>query len=70
VLRDEPRDSDMTIMALLTGPSDINFFQRAKMDGTPIGMMVNADPAHVARHGFDALMRGEQKSSADLCPQR
>jgi uncharacterized protein len=60
-LADELRDSGITVTALMPGPTDTNFFHRAKMDETPVGKMPKDDPAQVARQGFDALMRGEQK---------
>lgn len=60
-LQDELRDSPITVTALLPGPTDTNFFTRAKMDNTPVGKMPKDDPADVARQGFDALMRGDKQ---------
>lgn len=60
-LRDELRDTDITVTALMPGPTETNFFHRARMDDTPVGRMRKDDPAQVARQGFEALMRGEQK---------
>lgn len=60
-LRDELRDTSITITSLMPGATDTNFFHRAKMDDTPIGIMPKDDPANVARKGFEALMRGDQK---------
>jgi short-subunit dehydrogenase len=60
-LRDELRDTSITITALMPGVTDTNFFHRAKMDDTVAGRMPKDDPAQVARRGFDALMRGRQK---------
>jgi short-subunit dehydrogenase len=60
-MRDELRDTSITITSLMPGPTDTNFFHRAKMDDTPVGEMSKDDPALVARQGFDALMRGDQK---------
>jgi short-subunit dehydrogenase len=60
-LTDELRDSAITVTALMPGPTDTNFFHRAKMDETPVGKMSKDDPAQVARQGFEALMRGDQK---------
>jgi hypothetical protein len=50
-----------TVTALMPGPTETNFFHRARMDDTPVGKMHKDDPAQVARQGFEALMRGEQK---------
>lgn len=60
-LQDELRDSGITVTALLPGPTDTNFFARAKMLGTPVGAMPKDDPADVARQGYEALMRGDRQ---------
>lgn len=60
-VRDELRDMPITVTALMPGPTDTNFFRRAGLADTPVGTMPKDDPAQVARQGFDALMRGEQK---------
>ncbi|MGY4646754.1 SDR family NAD(P)-dependent oxidoreductase [Mycobacterium sp. URHB0021] len=60
-LRDELRDTGITVTSLMPGPTDTDFFHRAKMDETPVGKMSKDDPAQVARQGFEALMRGDQK---------
>jgi uncharacterized protein len=60
-LNDELRDSAITVTALMPGPTETNFFRRAKMNETPVGKMSKDDPAQVARQGFEALMRGDQK---------
>lgn len=60
-LRDELRDTGITVMALMPGPTDTNSFHRAKLDETPVERMSKDDPAQVARQGFEALMRGDQK---------
>jgi short-subunit dehydrogenase len=59
-VRDELRDTSITITALLPGPTDTNFFRRANMDDTQMGKLPKDDPAQVAQQGFDALMRGRQ----------
>lgn len=60
-LRDELRDSPITVTALMPGPTDTNFFRRAGLADTPVGRMPKDDPALVAKQGFEALMRGDQK---------
>jgi uncharacterized protein len=60
-VRDELRDTPITVTALMPGPTDTNFFRRAGLADTPVGRMPKDDPAQVARQGFDALMRGDQK---------
>ncbi len=58
-LRNELSDSGISITALMPGPTDTNFFQRAGMTGTKVGREKKDDPALVAQQGFDALMAGE-----------
>jgi uncharacterized protein len=60
-LRDELRDTSITVTALMPGPTDTNFFSRAKMVDSLMGQMPKDDPAQVARQGFEALMRGDRK---------
>lgn len=61
-VRDELRDSGVTITALMPGPTDTEFFDRAELTDTKLGASENkADPADVARTGFEALMNGEAK---------
>lgn len=60
-LQDELRDTSITVTALLPGPTDTDFFRRAKMLDTPVGRMPKDDPAVVAQQGFDALMRGDRQ---------
>ena len=61
-VRDELRGTDVTVTALMPGPTDTNFFHRAKLDDTIVGNMAGKDdPAQVARQGFHALMRGDAK---------
>lgn len=60
-IRHELQDTAITVTALMPGPTDTNFFHRAKMEDSLIGKMPKDDPAKVARQGFEALMRGDQK---------
>jgi uncharacterized protein len=60
-VRDELRDTGVTVTALMPGPTDTDFFRRNKMLDTPIGRMPKDDPAKVAKQGFEAMMRGDQK---------
>jgi short-subunit dehydrogenase len=61
-LHDELRDTGVTVTALMPGPVDTEFFTRAKMRNTAVGgLLPKDDPADVARQGFEALMRGDQK---------
>jgi len=59
-LREELSDRGVSVTALLPGPTDTDFFDRAGMQDTRVGASDSKDdPAQVARQGFDALMAGE-----------
>jgi uncharacterized protein len=59
-LREELSDSGVSVTALLPGPTDTEFFDRAGMQDTRVGASDSKDdPAQVARQGFEALMAGE-----------
>jgi short-subunit dehydrogenase len=58
-LRNELKDTGVTITALQPGPTETNFFHRAGMDDTKVGASEKDDPAEVAKQGFEALMAGK-----------
>lgn len=60
-LRNEIKDVDgVTLTTLMPGPTDTEFFARADMLDTPVGKSEHkADPAKVAKDGWDALMAGK-----------
>ena len=58
-LRNELKDTNITITALQPGATDTDFFQRAGMEDTKVGAGRKSDPATVAKAGFDALMAGK-----------
>jgi len=58
-IRNELKDSGVTITALMPGPTDTEFFHRADMDDTKVGSGEKDDPAEVARQGYEALMAGK-----------
>jgi short-subunit dehydrogenase len=60
-LREELSEHGVSVTALMPGPTETNFFHRARMDDTPVGQSDKDDPADVAAQGFEALMRGDQK---------
>jgi uncharacterized protein len=60
-LRYELKDTGVTVTALLPGPTDTEFFERAGMEGTPVDSSSKDDPADVARDGFEALMAGKSQ---------
>jgi len=58
-LRNELKDTNITVTALQPGPTETNFFHRAGLDDTKVGADKKDDPADVARDGFEALMAGK-----------
>ena len=59
-LRNELKDTGVTVTCLMPGVTDTEFFERADMMDTKVGTQDDkADPAEVARIGFDAMMKGE-----------
>ncbi|MEU4515758.1 SDR family NAD(P)-dependent oxidoreductase [Nonomuraea wenchangensis] len=58
-LRNELKDTGVTVTALMPGPTDTEFFERAGMEDTRVGSGEKDDPAQVAEQGFEALMKGE-----------
>jgi uncharacterized protein len=58
-LREELRDSGVTVTALQPGPTETQFFERADMENTRVGAGAKDDPADVAKAGFEAMMKGK-----------
>jgi short-subunit dehydrogenase len=65
-LRAELQDSGVTVTALLPGPTDTNFFDRAHAQDSKILDEKLADPTDIAHAGYDALMKGDAKVVAPL----
>lgn len=60
-LRNELKDSGVTVTALMPGATETNFFHRAGMDDTEVGASKKDSPEDVARDGYEALMAGDDK---------
>ena len=58
-LRDELKDTGVSVTVLMPGATDTDFFARAGMTDTKVGAGPKADPAAVAEAGFRAMERGE-----------
>jgi short-subunit dehydrogenase len=58
-LREELKDSGVTVTALLPGPTDTDFFRRAGMQDTKVGTGDKDDPSEVAKQGFEAMIAGK-----------
>lgn len=55
-LRHELKGSGVGVTCLMPGATETEFFERADMLDTKVGTQEKADPAKVARDGFEALM--------------
>ena len=64
-LRDELRDSGVTITSLMPGATETEFFRRAGMLDTKVGAMDKDDPSEVARLGFEAMEAGKERAVAE-----
>jgi uncharacterized protein len=60
-LRNELKETNVTVTSLMPGPTDTEFFERAEMEDTRVGASDKDDPAQVAEQGFEALMNGEEQ---------
>jgi short-subunit dehydrogenase len=62
-IREELKDSGITVTALLPGITDTDFFNKAGMNNSKAiqDQDVKADPADVAKDGYDALMADDDK---------
>jgi len=58
-LREELKNTEVTVTCLMPGATETEFFRRAEMLDTAVGAAEKDDPAEVANNGFDAMMRGE-----------
>lgn len=58
-LRNELKESAVTVTCLMPGPTDTEFFERADMLDTKVGQGRKADPAKVAKIGFEAMLDGD-----------
>jgi uncharacterized protein len=58
-LREELKDTNITVTCLMPGATDTSFFERADMMDTAVGIADKDDPADVAKTGVEAMMRGD-----------
>jgi len=67
-VREETKDTNITITALMPGVTDTDFFNKADMLESKAVQDEDsmADPADVARDGYDALMAGKDKIISGL----
>jgi len=55
-LRNELKDTGVSVTCLMPGPTETEFFERADLLDTKVGQQKKDDPADVAKTGFDAMM--------------
>jgi short-subunit dehydrogenase len=62
-IREEMKDSGITFTALMPGITDTDFFNKAGMNDSKAlqGEDAKANPADVAKDGYDALMAGDDR---------
>jgi short-subunit dehydrogenase len=65
-LRNELKDTGITVTCLMPGATDTDFFERADMLDTKVAVDEKADPADVAKTGFDSMEKGEAAVVAGL----
>lgn len=79
-LRNELKDSGVTVTCLMPGGTETPFFERAGMTNTTLGQSKKDNPADVAKTGFAAMMRSDssvvhgllnkfQAAAAGIVPQ-
>jgi short-subunit dehydrogenase len=60
-LINEVKDTNVTITALQPGATDTDFFNKAEMQNSKILDSKLSDPAKVAKDGYEALKKGDDK---------
>jgi len=65
-LANELKDTDVVVTCLTPGAVDTPFFEKAGMEEAAVANGPQADPADVARVGYDALLEGELQSANSL----
>ena len=58
-LRNELKDTGVTVTCLMPGATETHFFERADMLDTKVGSGEKAAPADVAKEGYEAMKKGQ-----------
>jgi short-subunit dehydrogenase len=58
-LREELKDTKVTVTCLMPGATETEFFKRAYMMDTEVGTTEKDDAAEVANNGFEAMIGGK-----------
>ncbi len=69
-IRDELRDTGVTVTALQPNATETDFFRRAGMEHMKVAQEKKDDAALVAKQGFEAMMRGDDKVYAGSLKSR
>src|SRR5207302_7909196 len=56
-IRNELKDTGVTVTALMPGATETNFFHRAGMEDTKVGAEEKDSAEDVAKDGFEAMMK-------------
>ena len=66
-LANELKSTSVVVTCLMPGVTDTQFFERAGMEDTRAGQMKDkADPAKVARDGYNALLKGDTQEVSGI----
>lgn len=65
-IRNELKDTGVTVTLLIPGATDTDFFHKADMEDSKILETKLSDPAEVAKDGYEALMSGDDKVVSGL----
>jgi short-subunit dehydrogenase len=65
-LRNELKDTEVTVTCLMPGATETEFFERADLLDTKVGQSKKMDAATVAKIGYDAMVKGEGDVVAGL----
>lgn len=60
-IRQELKDTGVTVTALLPGPTETDFFDDNDMHGMPVAEGPKDDPAKVAENAVEAMLKGKDK---------
>ena len=69
-IREELKDTGVTVTSLMPGPTETEFFKRADMEDTKVGQAEKDDAREVAHDGFEALMAGKSSVVAGSAKNR
>jgi uncharacterized protein len=58
-LRQELKDTGVSVTVLMPGPTDTELFEKADLLDTKVGSGKKDDPAMVAKAGYEAMLRGD-----------